>query len=87
MDEQRIQAYVNLIKQLFNCTSGEEPAVLQQRTELVDAELLVVMQQYATHLKNQGNGNAAQWLLAMAEQLAEAIGITNTAGLARLKTC
>jgi hypothetical protein len=41
MDEQRIQAYVNLIKQLFNCTSGEELAVLQQHAELVDAELLL----------------------------------------------
>jgi CHAT domain-containing protein len=78
MDEQRIQAYVNLIEQLLDCTSGEElAAVLQQYSELVDAELLVVMQQYATHLDNQGNGNAAQWLLGMAEQLAESMGITN----------
>jgi CHAT domain-containing protein/predicted LPLAT superfamily acyltransferase len=78
MDQQRIQAYVNLIKQLFNCTSGEEIAVvLQQHAELVDAELLVVMRQYATYLDNQGNGNAARWLLEMAEQLTEALGITN----------
>jgi len=83
MDEQRIQAYVNLIEQLLDCTSGEEPVVLQQHTELVDAELLVVMQQYAADLENQGNGNAARWLLGMAEQLAEALGITN-AGVKKL---
>ncbi|MDZ8083170.1 MAG: CHAT domain-containing protein [Nostoc sp. DcaGUA01] len=78
MDEQRMQAYVNLIEQLFACASREElAAILQQHAELLDAELLAVMQQYAAHLESQGNGNAAQWLLGIVEQLAKAMGITD----------
>ncbi len=75
MDEQRMQAYANLIEQLLGCASGEELAVLQQHTELLDAELLAIMQQYAAYLDSQGNGNAAQWLLGMVGYLAEAMGI------------
>lgn len=77
MDEQRIQAYVNLIRQLLGCASGEEMAVLQHHAELVDAGLLAVIQQYAEHLDSQGNGNAARWLLGIARQLAEAMGIVD----------
>jgi len=77
MDEQRLQAYVNLIRQLLGCPSGEEMAVLQQHAELVDTGLLAVMQQYAEHLDSQDNGNAARWLLGLAVQLAEAMGIAD----------
>jgi hypothetical protein len=77
MDEQRRQAYVNLIRQLLSCASGEEMALLQQYAELVDAGLLAVMQQYAEYLDSQGNRDAAQWLLGMAGQYAESLGITD----------
>jgi CHAT domain-containing protein len=77
MDEQRFQACVNLIEQLLGCASGEEMAVLQRHSELVDAALLPVMQHYAEHLDSQGNRKAAQWLLGLTGQLAEAMGIAD----------
>ncbi|MCC5666816.1 hypothetical protein LC653_23715 [Nostoc sp. CHAB 5784] len=77
MDEQRMQAYANLIKQLLGCAIGEKLAVLPQHAELVDAELLAVMQQYAADLDSQGNGNEARWLLETAKQLAQAMEITD----------
>jgi len=51
MNEQRTQAYVNLIEQLLACTDGEEPNILQANQELIDPEFLQVMENYATGLE------------------------------------
>ena len=52
MDEQRAQAYVNLIEQLLACTDVEElNNILQANQELIDPEFLQVMENYATGLK------------------------------------
>jgi hypothetical protein len=37
MNEQRLQAYYQLIKSLLNCTDGEEPEILAANQELLDA--------------------------------------------------
>ncbi|MBW4661051.1 MAG: tetratricopeptide repeat protein [Drouetiella hepatica Uher 2000/2452] len=77
MDEQRIQAYVALIEQILSCADGEESTILRQQTELVDAGLLGVMQQYADRLEQQGNSKA-EWLRQFAQRLATALGDTST---------
>lgn len=59
MDEQRLQAYLGLIKQLLSCASGEELAVLQRHADLVDAELITVMMQVTNVLEQQGVPNVA----------------------------
>jgi hypothetical protein len=69
MDEQRAQAYVNLIEQLLACADGEEPNILQANQELIDPEFLQVMEYIATGLEEQGNNNPAAWLRNMAQQL------------------
>ena len=69
MNEQRAQAYVNLIEQLLACTDGEEPNILQANQELIDPEFLQVMEYIATGLEEQGNNNPAAWLRNMAQQL------------------
>jgi hypothetical protein len=52
MDEQRAQAYVNLIQQLLACTDDEElNNILQANQELIDPEFLQVMENYATGLE------------------------------------
>jgi hypothetical protein len=52
MNEQRGQAYVNLIEQLLACTDGEElNNILQANQELIDPEFLQVMENYATRLE------------------------------------
>ena len=43
MDEQRLQAYFNLIESLLNCPNGEENQILQANSEVVDAGLVQVM--------------------------------------------
>jgi hypothetical protein len=72
MNEQRAQAYVNLIEQLLTCTDGEElNNILQANQELIDRELLQLMENYATELEEQGNNNPAAWLRNMAQQLGQ----------------
>ena len=71
MDEQRAQAYVNLIEQLLTCADGEEPNILQANQELIDPEFLQVMETYATWLEEQGNNNPVTWLLYIAQQLGQ----------------
>ncbi|MEG5001519.1 tetratricopeptide repeat protein, partial [Microcoleus sp. B4-D4] len=71
MDEQRLQAYLNLIQSLLNCSSGEENQILQANSELVDAGLVQVMQLVAENQREEGNENAANFLTNLANQLAE----------------
>ncbi|NCR14644.1 MAG: hypothetical protein GPJ22_22500 [Microcystis aeruginosa LL13-03] len=71
MDEQRTQAYINLIEQLLTCANGEEPNILQANQELIDPQFLQVMENYATGLEEQGNNNNAAWLRNMAQQLGQ----------------
>ncbi len=72
MDEQRMQTYVGLIEQLLGCPQGEEAELLQANAELVDAGLVVVLEQIADGLESQGNGNAL-WMRQLAAQLAQAL--------------
>ncbi|MGG6239686.1 CHAT domain-containing protein [Nodosilinea sp. AN01ver1] len=73
IENQRMQACVDLIEQLLRCPQGEEAALLQANAELVDAGLVAVMGQYADWLKSQENSNAL-WLRQFAAQLAQALG-------------
>ncbi|MFM6322604.1 MAG: CHAT domain-containing protein [Microcystis panniformis] len=69
MNEARIEAYLALIQALLQCENGQEPALLQANTELVDAGLVAVMKQYAGFLEQQGDSNNGRRLLNMAQQL------------------
>ena len=72
MNEQRTQAYINLIEQLLACADDEElNNILQANQELIDPQFLQVMENYATGLEQQGNNNNAAWLRNMAQQLGQ----------------
>lgn len=62
MDTQHLNAYVSLIEALLHCTKGEEWLLLQQHEDLIDAELLIVMAQFAERLNAEGNTAAAKFL-------------------------
>ena len=78
MDEQRFQAYVELVEQLLGCPQGQETELLQANAELVDAGLIEAMKEVSTHLESQGGSNA-KWLWGFAAQLAEAMGLKTAA--------
>ena len=47
MDEERIPSYLYLIEELLRCSPGREEAVLSDRADLLDADLLKMMKQRA----------------------------------------
>ncbi|OPF15598.1 hypothetical protein B1L04_24320 [Microcystis aeruginosa KW] len=72
MNEQRAQAYVNLIEQLLACADGDElNYILQANQELIDPDFLQVMENYATSLEEQGYNNPVAWLCDIAQQLGQ----------------
>ncbi|NEQ68174.1 MAG: tetratricopeptide repeat protein [Symploca sp. SIO2D2] len=76
MDENLIQAYLELINKLLNCPNGEEAQILQANTELVDAGLVKVMAAVSEQIAEKGNGNAANWLKNFAAEIAQMLGMT-----------
>ena len=75
MNEEQIQAYMQLIQALLTCPNGEEGEVLQANGELVDQGLVMVMGQYAEYVRQDGQAGAADFLVDMAAQLTEALGM------------
>jgi len=69
MDEQRLQAYLNLIQSLLICPSGEESQILQANSELVDAGLVQVMLERANDLRIENNLDDANSLMTLAGHL------------------
>lgn len=59
MDEQRTQAYLNLINQLLTCNEGDEPQILQKNQELLDRGLVEVMVAVAKQYREAGRENEA----------------------------
>ena len=75
MDEQRLQAYQQLIQQLLSCPDGEKVAILQANTELLDADFLLMVVEVAAMFTQKGEENTANWLMVLASQLSEALDI------------
>ncbi|NES19063.1 MAG: hypothetical protein F6K41_09060 [Symploca sp. SIO3E6] len=74
MDENCLQAYLELIQSLLTCPSGEETQTLQANPELVDAGLVQVMLSVADQMAAEENGNAS-WLRKYAVEIAHSLGI------------
>nr|MBW4576778.1 tetratricopeptide repeat protein [Aphanothece sp. CMT-3BRIN-NPC111] len=77
MNEQRTEAYLNLINQLLGCPSGEETEILNANVDLIDAGLVQMMEQVAKVLAERGDENAAEYLRNVARQLAEVMGFNS----------
>ncbi len=77
MNEERRQAYQEIIAQLLNCASNEEvQQVLNANRELVDAGLVQMMIQAAEELGARGDRNRADFLNNLVRKLAELLGIS-----------
>jgi len=79
MKEQRLESYINLINGLLSCSSGEEPQILNANPDLVDAGLVQTMVQIAEVLEEKGDRNAADFLIDIARQMAEFLGLSSSA--------
>ncbi|MGB8688750.1 MAG: hypothetical protein WCD53_15640, partial [Microcoleus sp.] len=77
MDENRAQAYLQLIHTLLNCPNGEEPQILQDNSELLDRGFLETCELVAASLAEQGGENGANFLRNLASQLGEFLGMND----------
>jgi len=71
MPDQDPQAYLQLIEKLLNCPSGEEPALLQANTDLLDGPFLQHLDTVAQQLAKQ-SPEAAHFLRRLATHLSNA---------------
>lgn len=71
----RQSLYMNLIEQLLNCPSGEEPSVLDHHADLLDAGLVQSLTQVAAYFAHHDNPDGARFLIHVARQLAIQLGL------------
>ena len=76
MDEQRLQAYQQLIQQLLSCPNGEEAAILAANTELLDVGFLQMVVEVAENFTQKGEENNANRLMALGSEPSEALDIS-----------
>lgn len=83
MNEQRTEAYLNLIQQLLNCASEAElQQPLTDNQELLDRGLVQVMLEVTEDLRMQGDLDNANFLMNLAGQL---MGVDGNISDAQLK--
>ncbi|WGV24795.1 hypothetical protein [Halotia branconii] len=69
MNEQRRQAYINLVQSLLNCrTNNEVQEILAANQELVDVDLIPNILEIANHLRQHGELDQANHLMNIAGQ-------------------
>ncbi|MBE9212846.1 CHAT domain-containing protein [Plectonema cf. radiosum LEGE 06105] len=80
MNEQRQQAYLNLISSLFDFPSaGEE--ILTAHQDLLDAGFVHQLEELAQIYSQHGNENTANWLQNLASYLKEVLNLDNQVDL------
>ena len=77
MEENRAQAYLELIHTLLNCPNGDEPQILQDNSELLDVEFLETCELVAEKMAQQGGENGASFLRSLISQLLQLIDIND----------
>ncbi|MEH2079713.1 MAG: hypothetical protein V7K89_06780, partial [Nostoc sp.] len=85
MNEQRQQAYLNLIQCLLNCRTNDEfQETLAANQELVDIGFLQTIEAVAQRFSQQGDEKRANWLQSLAMQLGERLNLDNKVDLQSL---
>jgi hypothetical protein len=84
MNEQRLQAYYQLIESLLNCTDGKEPEILAANQELLDAGFVQAVEEVAQMCSQRGDENTANWLQSLAMQLREVLNLDTKVDLPSL---
>ncbi|MGE5655032.1 MAG: hypothetical protein ACM37W_00160 [Actinomycetota bacterium] len=76
MNQDRQEAYLNLIEQVLTCPKGQEPEILGASPELIDAGLVQMLLQVSTALTHEGDADAADFLVQLARLLAKSLGLS-----------
>jgi hypothetical protein len=71
--DDKSQAYLNLIQALLDCPKGSEAEILAANQGLIDPRLVQMMQQVATQMASQGDREAAVYLSNLAAELGQSL--------------
>ncbi|MEL7353478.1 MAG: hypothetical protein AAF171_09440 [Cyanobacteria bacterium P01_A01_bin.116] len=71
----RESQYFALIDRLLDCPNGEEPNILNAEPELLDAAFVQALMQTASYFAHQNNADAAKFLVFIARELAQQLGL------------
>ena len=84
MNEQRQQAYLNLIRSLLDSPSGQESEILAANQELLDAGFVQKVEEVALMCSQHGDEKTANRLQSLAMQLGEGLNLDNKVDLQSL---
>ena len=76
MNEERLEAYQNLIQTLLSCSFDKVEMILDANQDLIDAGLVQIMEQSATEKEEKGARYVAKFLMDIARQLAGQLGLS-----------
>ena len=76
MDEKRLQIYFNIINQLLANAGSEQEIALDTQPEYIDAGLVQTIIEVAQGFSEEGKEDAAEFLISISTQLAEALGLS-----------
>nr|AFM92555.1 hypothetical protein [Acaryochloris sp. HICR111A] len=71
----RQDRYLELIDRLLACPNGEEPEILNTSPDLLDAGLVQALMQTATYFAHHDNPDAAKFLIFIARELTQQLGL------------
>lgn len=75
MNQDRQDAYLNLIERVLTCPKGQEPEILGENPELIDAGLVQMLLQVSAAFAHDGDEDAANFLVQLARLLAKSLGL------------
>ncbi len=84
MKEERIDDYLDLIQKLLRCREGEEHHILNKNLELIDIGLVKTMAKVAEVLADQESQDDANFLILLAQAIAENFNLSPSNQLAFL---
>jgi CHAT domain-containing protein len=85
MNENRREAYLQLIQTLMTCASGEEGHILENNQELVDAGLVQTMEQAVVVMAEKNYLDTAQFLHRFATNVAKKTGFSSPISIDKLE--
>ena len=73
--DSRQQLYFDLIDRLLQCPNGQEPEVLNDSSDLLDADFVQSLMQTASYFAHNNNPEGAKFLIFIARELAHQLGL------------
>ncbi|MBF2065940.1 MAG: hypothetical protein IGS39_16195 [Calothrix sp. C42_A2020_038] len=72
---EKLNQYFDLIDKLLNCPNGQEPEVLEENLELLDAGLIRTMLRVSAIFVHENNSEGAEFLVHVARELSKQLGL------------